>query len=46
MRQNLQNGDFIRDYDKEHADKPLIVENNWFLRAEITGMISCIIFLS
>ena len=36
----------MRDYDKEHADKPLIVENNWFLRAEITGMISCIIFLS
>ena len=34
----------MRDYDKEHADKPLIVENNWFLRAEITGMISCIIF--
>lgn len=40
----LQNGDFMRDYDKERVDKPLIVENNWFLRAEITGMISCIIF--
>ena len=40
----LQNGGFMRNYDKEHTDKPLIVENNWFLRAEITGIISCIIF--
>lgn len=34
----------MRNYDKERTSKPLIVENNWFLRAEITGMISCIIF--